>query len=67
MHAAISALPEEGREAIRLRYVEGRPSKEIAESLGKSDAAIRVLLSRTVKKLHQELSDDPHFQDYNTP
>lgn len=64
MQLAISELPEEGREAIRLRYVEGLPSKEIAETLGKSDAAIRVLLSRTVKKLHELLGDDPHFQDY---
>lgn len=64
MQMAISELPEEGREAIHLRYVEGLPSKEIAEALGKSDAAIRVLLSRTVKKLHELLGDDPHFQDY---
>lgn len=64
MQMAISELPEEGREAIRLRYVEGLPSREIAEALGKSDAAIRVLLSRTVKKLYEQLGDDPHFQDY---
>jgi RNA polymerase sigma-70 factor (ECF subfamily) len=64
MQAAIAELPELGREAVRLRYVEGWASKEIAKELGKSDAAIRVLLSRTLKKLHEMIGDDPHFQDY---
>ena len=64
MQAAIEELPEAGREAIQLRYVEGWSSKEIAEKLSKSDAAIRVLLSRTLKRLHESLFDGPHFQDY---
>ena len=64
MQAAIAELPELGREAVRLRYVEGWASKEIAKELGKSDASIRVLLSRTLKKLHEMIGDDPHFQDY---
>lgn len=64
MQAAIAELPELEREAIRLRYVEGWASKEIAKELGKSDASIRVLLSRTLKKLHTMIGDDPHFQDY---
>lgn len=49
--AAMSELPEEQREALRLRYVEGLPSKEIAERLGKSDGAVRVMLSRSLSKL----------------
>jgi RNA polymerase sigma-70 factor (ECF subfamily) len=35
--------------------VDGLPTKEIAERLGKSDVAVRVLLSRTVQKLQQLL------------
>ncbi|MBX7166325.1 MAG: sigma-70 family RNA polymerase sigma factor [Pirellulales bacterium] len=49
--AALDELPEEQREALRLRYVEGLPSKEIAEKLGKSDGAVRVMLSRSLTKL----------------
>jgi RNA polymerase sigma-70 factor (ECF subfamily) len=49
------------REAIHLRYVENMPSKDIAERLGKSDAAIRVMLSRAVKKLQDILGDDSNF------
>lgn len=48
---ALAELPEDQREAIRLRYVDNLPSKQIAERLGKSDAAIRVMLTRSIKKL----------------
>jgi RNA polymerase sigma-70 factor, ECF subfamily len=53
--AALDKLPAEQREALRLRYVESLPSKQIAERLGKSDAAVRVMLTRSLKKLHELL------------
>ena len=31
---------------------------EIAEALGKSDAAVRVMLTRTMKQLHELLAED---------
>ncbi|MBX9791608.1 MAG: sigma-70 family RNA polymerase sigma factor [Pirellulales bacterium] len=52
---ALAKLPEEQREALRLRYVEGLPSKQIAERLRKSDGAIRVMLTRSLAKLQQLL------------
>ena len=55
---AISGLKDDQRDAIRMKYIENKPSKEIAEALGKSDAAIRVMLTRTMKQL-QELLADP--------
>jgi RNA polymerase sigma-70 factor (ECF subfamily) len=58
---ALESLPEEQREAIRLRYVEGMPTKEIAEQIGKSDVATRVMLSRSLSKLQDVLSDDSQF------
>lgn len=59
---AVQSLPEDQREAIRLRYIEKQGSKEIAEQLGKSDGAVRVLLTRTLKKLQDALSDDTWFR-----
>jgi len=53
--AALEKLPSEQREALRLRYVEGLPSKEIAERLGKTDGSIRVMLTRSLSKLQQIL------------
>ena len=55
---ALQKLPEDQREALRLRYVEGMPSKEIAERLGKSDGAIRVMLTRSLGKLQELLGPD---------
>jgi RNA polymerase sigma-70 factor, ECF subfamily len=53
--AALDQLPGEQREALRLRYVDGLPSKDIAERLGKSDGAVRVMLTRSLSKLQQIL------------
>ena len=55
---ALDTLPEEQREALRLRYIEGLPSKEIAQRLKKSDGAIRVMLTRSLKRLHTVLEPD---------
>ena len=57
--SALLELPEDQREAIRLRYVENLPSKQIAERLGKSDAAVRVMLTRSIKKLQSILGEEP--------
>ena len=54
---AVSNLPEDQREALRLRYVEGLPTRDVAERLGKTDGAIRVLLSRTLSKLQEALAE----------
>lgn len=58
MMAALENLSEEQREAVRLRYLEGWPSKQIADHLGKSDGAVRVMLTRALAKLQTLL--DPH-------
>ena len=55
---ALAALPAESQAALRLRYVENLPSKEIAERLGKTDGAIRVLLTRTLNRLQQLLGPE---------
>jgi RNA polymerase sigma-70 factor (ECF subfamily) len=51
MLAALDTLPVDQREALRLRYLIGLPSKEIAERLKKSDGAVRVMLSRGIARL----------------
>ncbi len=55
---ALATLPEEQREALRLRYVEGLPSKDIAARLGKSDGSVRVMLTRALARLQQILGPD---------
>ncbi|QEG39585.1 RNA polymerase sigma factor [Roseimaritima ulvae] len=57
MKQAIDGMSEEQQQVVRMRYVEGLPTKQIAEKLGKTDVSVRVLLSRSLKKLEQQLSD----------
>lgn len=56
--AALDTLPEDQREALRLRYLVGLPSKEIAQKLGKTDGAVRVMLSRSLGKLQEMLGEE---------
>lgn len=62
MLQALQSLPEDAREALRMRYVEGLPSKEIAQTLGRTDGAVRVLLTRSLQKLQDILSHNSDFQ-----
>jgi RNA polymerase sigma-70 factor (ECF subfamily) len=48
---AMEALSAEEREVVRLRYLEQLGSQEIAARIGKSDGAVRVMLTRTIRKL----------------
>jgi RNA polymerase sigma-70 factor (ECF subfamily) len=58
---ALEKMPPEQRDALRMRYIEGLPSKQIAERLGKSDGAVRVMLSRALGRLQQMLAPDQSF------
>ncbi|OWK34514.1 RNA polymerase sigma factor [Fimbriiglobus ruber] len=51
----LATFPAEHREALRLRYVDGLPTKDVAARLKKSDVATRVLLTRLVQKLQELL------------
>jgi RNA polymerase sigma-70 factor (ECF subfamily) len=54
---ALENLTAEQRQAIRLRYVENLPTRDIAARLNKTDVAIRVFLSRTIKQLETMLGE----------
>jgi len=55
LQQAISGLGHDAQQAIRMRYVDGLTSQQIAQKMDKSDAAIRVLLSRSLRKLQDLL------------
>jgi RNA polymerase sigma-70 factor (ECF subfamily) len=54
---ALENLTAEQQQAIRLRYVENLPTRDIAARLNKTDVAIRVFLSRTIKQLETMLGE----------
>lgn len=56
MQQAVGRLPDEMREIVRLRFIEGLPSKQVAEKLGLSDSNVRVLQYRALKKLKEYMT-----------
>jgi RNA polymerase sigma-70 factor (ECF subfamily) len=62
MLEALQNLSDEAREALKLRYLHGLPSKEIAARIGKTDGATRVLLTRSLQKLQNILAQNSDFQ-----
>ena len=44
------------------RYVDGLPSREIAERMGRTDGAVRVLLTRSLARLQNLLCDESEFR-----
>lgn len=51
----IAELPEESREVLLLFYREGQSSKQVADLLGLSDAAVRKRLSRARQSVRDDL------------
>ncbi len=47
----ISALPDDRREALIMRFALGMDNREIARALGRSDGATKVLLHRAIRQL----------------
>jgi len=55
LRAALATLPEAQAAAVRLRYLEGASTRETAERLGRSDAAVKMLLARGFAALAERL------------
>src|SRR5438445_12474749 len=53
--AAIDQLPRQQRAAMVLKFSEDRKIEEIAQILGKSSGAVKLLLHRAVERLRREL------------
>jgi RNA polymerase sigma factor (sigma-70 family) len=54
----LNGLPEEDREVLILRYVEGLPPREISAVLGISPKAVSMRIWRAVKELQGSLRDE---------
>ena len=56
LHSAVEALSSDQQDVIRLRYMEGKSLKEIAEHFDRSEDAVAGLLKRAVKRLRTQLT-----------
>src|SRR5207244_11199289 len=55
---ALGRLPDDHREVLVLRHLEGLDFPEVAERMGRSHGAVRVLRTRPLQKLRDELARD---------
>jgi RNA polymerase sigma-70 factor (ECF subfamily) len=51
VRAALEALPEQDRQALKLRYLEDRTAREVGEILGLSEAAAKMRALRALQRL----------------
>ncbi|MBN8246161.1 MAG: sigma-70 family RNA polymerase sigma factor, partial [Verrucomicrobia bacterium] len=56
LDAALAALPGADRDAVLLRYVEGRPLRAVGEQLGISEDAAKKRVSRALERLRSWLA-----------
>ena len=54
---AVAVLPEDQREAVRYRVVDGMTYREVADAIGVTEVTARQRVSRALKKLAAELDD----------
>ena len=55
---ALEKLSPDWRDALRMRYAQRLPTKVIAERMGKTDGAVRVMLTRALDRLQELLGPD---------
>lgn len=54
---ALNALPEQQRETVVLRYYLGLSARQIAETVGSTEGAVRVATHRALARLREALGD----------
>jgi RNA polymerase sigma-70 factor (ECF subfamily) len=58
LEGALGAIPEDQREAVRLRHLEGRPLEDIARRLNRTPAATAGLIKRGMQALRRRLREE---------
>ena len=59
LRRALAALPGEGRELLRLRFVDELTQQQIADRLGTSQMQVSRLLSRVLRRLRTHMLGQP--------
>ena len=54
---AIARLPDDRRRAVILRFVDEMSTSEVADVLGRSEGAVRVLIHRALRSVARDLGD----------
>jgi len=52
----VQSLPEDRREALIMRFALGMDNREIAQTMGRTEGATKVLIHRAIKQLERDLA-----------
>ena len=55
---AVKGLPDDRREALIMRFALGMDNREIAQVLGRSEGATKVLIHRAIKQLEEQVDKE---------
>jgi RNA polymerase sigma-70 factor (ECF subfamily) len=55
---AVRSLPEDRREAMIMRFALGMDNREIANTLGRTEGATKVLIHRSIKQLEKQIAEE---------
>lgn len=55
MQRHVASLPDDQREAIRLRFYEDQRIQDVAQTMGRSDGAVKQLLRRALRTLNRRI------------
>jgi RNA polymerase sigma-70 factor (ECF subfamily) len=61
LYEALEELREDYRQVLILRFINGLSPGEVADVIGKSEGAVRVLQHRALKALRKVLKDSPKY------
>jgi RNA polymerase sigma-70 factor (ECF subfamily) len=51
----VQSLPDDRREALIMRFALGMDNREIAQTMGRTEGATKVLIHRAIKQLERDL------------
>jgi RNA polymerase sigma-70 factor, ECF subfamily len=55
---AVRSLPDDRREAMIMRFALGMDNREIANTLGRTEGATKVLIHRSIKQLEKQMAEE---------
>jgi RNA polymerase sigma-70 factor (ECF subfamily) len=55
---AVRSLPDDRREAMIMRFALGMDNREIANTLGRTEGATKVLIHRSIKQLEKHMAEE---------
>lgn len=55
MQVALAGLKDDYREALWMRYIEGRPVREIAQAMRRTERAVQMLCNRGLRALREKM------------